>query len=474
MPITFKDRETIASDLVSRILPRTSELTAVESGDPLRHLLEDGVASANSDLYRKAAEVLQGGALSEATRDSLDRLGRDQGVNRDEATRATVTLRFEASAAPTAYIDIAQGTEYWRSGTDGNPVKYRTTQTPATLLTASVATGGGANYIENTGAAWTPEAFNKGMVNIRSGTGALQARQVDYNTPTRIYVTANWTVNPAAGSTIDVTTGRIPLGATDVFTDGTPKPGGFIPSEASEAGSQGNAETNVIVYGASLPTPLIAVTNPLTAYGGTDKENDIAYYRRILAKRSLDCGVAEDGIKARVLQYVDGSGNRVLRSCGAVVVSSSVDLYIDDGSGAPNALLVADVQRFVDGKWTDPTMYGAGAAGITRTVHAATMKRLRLTATITMNEGISPAAVQSAARQSMWNFVNVQMGVGEAFYPRKLLGALNSPSYTDVDLTISYESGGSFVTVAAGDYSPITAAAYERFWCDRDPEVKVI
>ena len=63
-----------------------------------------------------------------------------------------------------------------------------------------LATGGGNNYLDDSGASWSANQFNGAYIWIYEGTGAGQIRTISATTATRITVSANWTVNPDATS----------------------------------------------------------------------------------------------------------------------------------------------------------------------------------------------------------------------------------------------------------------------------------
>lgn len=63
-----------------------------------------------------------------------------------------------------------------------------------------LATGGGINFLDDAGAAWSINRFQNAYIWIYGGTGAGQVRQIASNTATRITVTVNWAVNPNATS----------------------------------------------------------------------------------------------------------------------------------------------------------------------------------------------------------------------------------------------------------------------------------
>lgn len=63
-----------------------------------------------------------------------------------------------------------------------------------------LATGGGNDYLDDTGKSWSTDQFKDAYIWIFHGTGEGQIRQISGNTATRISVTANWTTNPDATS----------------------------------------------------------------------------------------------------------------------------------------------------------------------------------------------------------------------------------------------------------------------------------
>ena len=468
--IKFKTQEEIAADIIQRMLARSSELTAVESGDPLRVFIQDGTSASMQDLYRNARRVWSGASLAEAVDEEAERIGRDWGVVRMDPEKSSGILRFTGSSAPATYVEIAKNTRYWRVGPNGQPVYYVTTADVADLISNDLATGGASSYIEKTGAGWVNDAYQDATVNIISGTGSGQARRVEYNTSTRLYVTDNWTTPPDGTSRFDVVTGKVST-AGDVFGAGLP--GAEIPAEAQNEGTTGNCISGVITYFTSLPSPLTAVTNPSAFTGGQDKEELNAYTRRIAARRASNCGMSTDGIVQRVLEFTDTTGLRPIKSANASVSSGVVDIYIDNGTGDTSDDLVENVQAWVDGEYTDETSFGVGAAGISRTVAAATNYVFLVKATLTLRSGTDPTSAQAAAKQSIRTFMSIQKVGGEDgyFYPRELMAAISDGVTTALDIDLNTDRGtGSYST----DISRVTVADYQRVIMNEDPIVTVV
>ena len=63
-----------------------------------------------------------------------------------------------------------------------------------------LATGGGNNYLDDSGKSWSADQFNGAYIWIYAGTGRGQIRTISDTTSTRITVTTNWTTNPDATS----------------------------------------------------------------------------------------------------------------------------------------------------------------------------------------------------------------------------------------------------------------------------------
>ena len=468
--ITFKTKEEIATDIIQRMISRSSELTAIESGDPLRTYIQDGIAPSLQDLYRNARRVWSGASLSEAVDEEAERIGRDYGVVREKPTKSAGILKFVASAAPSAYVEIAKNTRFWRVGPNGQPVYYVTTADVADLISDDLATGGAASYLENTIAGWVNNAYQNATVHIISATGASQARRVEYNTSTRLYVTEDWTTPPDGTSRFDVVTGKIPY-AADVFGAGLP--GVEIPAQAQSAGTTGNCTSGVISYYNSLVTPLTSVTNPSAITGGQDKEELGVFVRRVSARRASNCGVSTDGIIQRILEFTDTNSLRPVKSANAVVSSGAVDIYIDNGTGDTSDDLVETVQKWVDGKYTDPTNFGVGAAGISRTVAAASNFVFEVKATLTLRDGADPTSEKAAAQQAVRTFMANQPvgGEGGYFYPRKLLAAIDQGSPNSIDIDMNTDRGtGVFST----DLSKVTVADYQRVIMNEDPIITAV
>jgi len=66
------------------------------------------------------------------------------------------------------------------------------------------ATGGGNNFLDDTGESWPTDHWANGTVKITSGTGAGQTRTIASNTATRLTVTSNWATNPDSTSFYEI------------------------------------------------------------------------------------------------------------------------------------------------------------------------------------------------------------------------------------------------------------------------------
>jgi len=347
-----------------------------------------------------------------------------------------------------------------------------TTADVADLISDDVATGGAATYIEKTGAGWVNNAYQDATVYVHTGTAIGQARRIEYNTSTRLYVTEDFTAGflPANLDRFDVVTGKVPP-ASNVFGAGSP--GVEIPAEAQNAGTTGDCTSGVITYYNSLVTPLTSVTNPSAFTGGQDREELGVFVRRVSARRASDCGVSTDGIVQRVLEFTDTNGLRPVKSANAVSSSGAVDIYIDNGTGDTSDDLVETVQKWVDGEYTDPTNFGVGAAGISRTVASSTNFVFEVKATLTLRDGADPTTEKAAAQQAIRTFMSNQPvgGEGGYFYPRKLLAAIDQGSPNSIDIDMNTDRGtGSFST----DLSRVTVADYQRVIMNEDPIITAV
>jgi hypothetical protein len=463
MAVLFMTRAEIAAKVESRMLTRSSELSAVQRGDPLKHLIGDGLAGAAHDLHSKASEVYRDTILSEARGDGLRRIGRDHGVDKLASAKAWVIARLSGPNAPSAYVDVTKGTRYWRAGASGESIEYETTQDPAILETGTVVTSGTTSTITVAGAGWVADEYKYATVVFTTGAG-LQARLIASNTSNTLTVGTVFTAGivPAGGEIFDIVTAKIPV-STDVW--GALTYGLELHTNAVNDGTQGNAIAGAIKYASSFPSPIDTVTNPAAATGGSDLEDDVPYSERISDAREASCGVSDDGIKQRVLAFTDSTDEKPLRSVGVIEESGAVGIYIDDGSGAPATTLVADVQDWVDGEYTDSTVYGVGAAGIERTVYAAANKVIQIRASLTLRKGVDPSLARNAGKLGIWQYITGRLGVGDDLYPRDLLAAIASPDYLDIDL--EYNLGAGWVT----SLDLVSADEDERFWMYEEPSV---
>jgi hypothetical protein len=136
----------------------------------------------------------------------------------------TVTSAFSATPTVLTFVQFITGSLYfWNAGTmsvgtfrrydpltntwtslsvTGAPASWGTegklvaTRSTDALLVSSVATGGGANSLDDTTRSWGVNQFINFQVRIVSGTGAGQIRTISANTATQLTVGAAWTVNP--------------------------------------------------------------------------------------------------------------------------------------------------------------------------------------------------------------------------------------------------------------------------------------
>ncbi|MDF1498383.1 MAG: PA14 domain-containing protein [Patescibacteria group bacterium] len=85
------------------------------------------------------------------------------------------------------------------------------------MVSGLTVTGVANNYIENGGALWITDEWKGGIVKITSGTGIGQERVVLSNDINRIYMTSNWTTNPAIGDTFEVTSMNLEYGSKSYY-----------------------------------------------------------------------------------------------------------------------------------------------------------------------------------------------------------------------------------------------------------------
>lgn len=90
------------------------------------------------------------------------------------------------------------------------------------------ADGGGSNYLEDVGifvaGRYDDNAYQstKCQIEITSGTGSGQTKQIDYNTADRIYIEGTWSVNPSSDSVYTVSCAYRPQ--TKIFAQGALRP----------------------------------------------------------------------------------------------------------------------------------------------------------------------------------------------------------------------------------------------------------
>lgn len=121
------------------------------------------------------------------------------------------------------------------------------------------ATGGGNDYLDDTGKAWNADQFNGGYIWIYYGTGAGQIRSISDTTTTRITVSANWTTNPDATS--DYVIGGV---AKFAFSD--------APGDKDDGLNVMNVQNKALWYGIGFVSPHADLKNTIQI-----KETDLWY-----------------------------------------------------------------------------------------------------------------------------------------------------------------------------------------------------
>ncbi len=101
---------------------------------------------------------------------------------------------------------------------------------------------------------------------------------------------------------------------------------------AAIAGTEGNVLANTIVIMSSPIDGVVSITNPEATSGGTDEEDDDAYYDRIhTAYESQMSYVGNDTDFIRWAQSIDGVGTVIVDTPAA----GEVKLYVADTTGTP-------------------------------------------------------------------------------------------------------------------------------------------
>lgn len=182
-----------------------------------------------------------------------------------------------------------------------------------------------------------------------------------------------------------------------------------VPIAATVAGSAGNVLPGTVSLIASALPGVDAVTNSLGLTGGLDAESDASFRLRFqsfidsrnratLQAITYAATSLRQGVTCTVQENADGTGAFVP---GRFVVT------VDDGSGAPAAVLLTSIQSAVD---------AVRPVGSIFSVSAPTRLPADIALTLTLEAGANSAATIAAVSAGVTSFVNtLPVGAGLAY-----------------------------------------------------------
>jgi len=170
--------------------------------------------------------ALVSGSKSQSDGDDLRIVANGKMLNRSltnvNTKRTFAHIEIDVPAGESLTLEVWYGNP---SATAPDDLSTRTDTEPTYRAddlegTAGTSTSAGANTMTDSGAAWETNRWAGGYVQVVSGTGAGQRRQIASNTGTQITVTRNWSTQPSASGYVIWMSG-IAVGGGIVTTNGT-------------------------------------------------------------------------------------------------------------------------------------------------------------------------------------------------------------------------------------------------------------
>jgi uncharacterized phage protein gp47/JayE len=336
------------------------------------------------DLFPQGFAQFMGGAL-------LDLRAEEHGILRNPASFSKTVMQITAAVGTVIPSTITFSTTAVPNTTD-RPIVYNSIETASVVQRdpiAGLVTSSTQSSLTDTGKTWAVDEWKNYYVLLTLGKGTGQWRKVINNTANTLSV-IDWDVGAAPDTT---STYRL-------FTG--------VAVQAAAAGRSGNVLAGAINRLATPVAFVTAVSNPVAADGGVNRESDRLFLSRFLLtvrQRSAGGNDTDYQIWAR---ETDGT------SLGAVSVLPEWNGYgtvkvviVNSDNSIPNAATVSKVYDYIQTR---------RPIGAHVTVEAAVAAGVDARFTLTVEEGFSLASVQDEVKQAIRAFLNSQpVGGDEGF-----------------------------------------------------------
>lgn len=191
----------------------------------------------------------------------------------------------------------------------------------------------------------------------------------------------------------------------------------LVKVEAITAGPEGNTAAGTIVALENVSDPLQEViTNPWPIVNGRGIETDQEFRDRFRAYLDGLTRGTRSSIRFHLVNYVDATGNRPVKSValvewgGQVLLHSvsgapvALQVYIEDGTGTASSGLVSEIQGLVDGLDTEADP-GLRAAGAPAEVLAASPLPVNIDVRVIARSSVSPTEVRRLVEETVLSYI---------------------------------------------------------------------
>lgn len=326
------------------------------------------------DLLPQGFAQFMGGAL-------LDLRAEEHGVLRNPASFATTIV--ETTAPPGTIIPTSlRGSTTATPNSGEQPILFNSTEiasiTQKASVTGNVTSATASTLVDNT-KAWVVDSWVGYTVLITLGFGLRQWRKIISNTATTLGV-ADWDTGATPNATSQY----------KIFTG--------VEVQAEVAGKRGNVLAGAINKLVTPITFVTAISNPVAATGGLDRESDRLFLGRFLIETRTKSRGGND------VDYEIWARETPGVSLGAVSVLAEWNGYgtvkvviINADNSIPDASIVGKVYAYIQTK---------RPIGADVTVQSATPANIEARFTLTAKVGYSLASVQQVARQAIISYLN--------------------------------------------------------------------
>ena len=211
-----------------------------------------------------------------------------------------------------------------------------------------------------------------------------------------------------------------------------------LPTQAATAGVAGNVLAGTVALLSTAISGIDGVTNTLAATGGMDAESDTALRRRFVAYINSRARGTLAAVGYAVVAVRQGLTYAIAENSPSI---GRFAVYVDDGSGAPAASLLASVYTAID---------AVRPLGSIFAVYAPSVVAVSIAVSVTPKTGISQAYVDAAAGTALTAYI-ATLGMGQGLsYLRLSQIALDADAGIADVTALTINSATASITATAG------------------------